>query len=131
MFLDLDGFKLVNDTFGHNIGDELLRTIASRLLVLVRESDIVARLGGDEFIFVVDNTTQKEEVLELAERIISSIKDPIEINGHHLQVGSSIGISMFPDDGGTSKELIEKADQAMYKSKVLGQEAIHFYTSCS
>lgn len=131
MFLDLDGFKLVNDTFGHNIGDELLRTIASRLLVLVRESDIVARLGGDEFIFVVDNTTQKEEVLELAKRIISSIKDPIEINGHNLQVGSSIGISMFPDDGSTSKELIEKADHAMYKSKVPGQEAIHFYTSRS
>ena len=127
MFLDLDGFKLINDTFGHNIGDELLRVISTRLLVLVRESDIVARLGGDEFIFVVDNSIQEKEVLDLAERIINAIKEPLEINGNLLQVGASVGIAIFPDDAITATELIEKADCAMYKSKAPDQNAIHFY----
>jgi diguanylate cyclase (GGDEF)-like protein/PAS domain S-box-containing protein len=127
MFLDLNGFKLINDTFGHNIGDELLKVIASRLLEQVRQSDIVARLGGDEFIFVIDNPTQKEEVFSVAERIINSIKEPIKMDGNVLEVGVAIGISIFPDDGITSIELIEKADNAMYHSKVSEQNAIHFY----
>ena len=129
LFLDLDGFKLINDSFGHNIGDELLKVIASRLLELVRQSDIVARLGGDEFIFVVDNPKKKEEILHLAERIIEAIKKPIEVDSHSLQIGSSIGIAIFPEDGATCIELIEKADQAMYQSKASQQRSIHFYTS--
>jgi len=129
MFLDLNGFKLINDTFGHNIGDELLKVIASRLLERVRQSDIVARLGGDEFIFVVDNAVEEDEIVQLAERIISSIKESIEIDGNSLNVGSSIGIAMYPEDAMTSIELIEKADHAMYKSKSSMHNAIHFYDS--
>ena len=129
LFLDLDGFKLINVSFGHNIGDELLKVIASRLLELVRQSDIVVRLGGDEFIFVVDNPKKKEEILHLAERIIEAIKKPIEVDSHSLQIGSSIGIAIFPEDGATCIELIEKADQAMYQSKASQQRSIHFYTS--
>jgi diguanylate cyclase (GGDEF)-like protein/PAS domain S-box-containing protein len=129
MFLDLNGFKLINDTFGHNIGDELLKVIASRLLERMRQSDIVARLGGDEFIFVVDNAVEKDKIVQLAERIISSIKESIEIDGNSLNVGSSIGIAMYPEDAMTSIELIEKADHAMYKSKSSTHNAIHFYDS--
>ncbi|WP_245600368.1 diguanylate cyclase domain-containing protein [Psychromonas arctica] len=131
MFLDLDGFKLINDSFGHNTGDELLKVISSRLLDLVRQSDIVARLGGDEFIFVMDNPLHKEEILHLAERIINSIKEPIEIDDNHLQIGSSIGIAIYPDDATTSVDLIEKADHAMYQSKDPERSSIHFYESDS
>jgi len=129
LFLDLDGFKLINDSFGHNVGDELLKVIASRLLALLRQSDIVARLGGDEFIFVVDNPKKKEEIVHLAERIIEAIKKPIEVDTNSLQIGSSIGVAVFPEDGATCIELIEKADLAMYQSKASQQSFIHFYTS--
>lgn len=126
MFLDLDKFKLVNDTFGHSVGDELLKVVSNRLLALLRRSDIVARLSGDEFIFVVDNPQHKDEILHLAQRIISSISDPILIDNNTLNIGSSIGIAMYPSDAITSVDLIEKADQAMYKSKACGHNSIHF-----
>lgn len=129
LFLDLDGFKLINDTFGHNIGDELLKVISKRLLKLVRQSDIVARLGGDEFIFVVDNPKNEEEVSAFAERIIGAINETIKIDENNLQISSSVGMAIFPEDAKTSVELIEKADQAMYKSKASKESSIHFYRS--
>lgn len=127
MFLDLDGFKLINDTYGHNIGDELLKVISKRLLELVRQSDIVARLGGDEFVFVLNDPKEKDEVLHVAQRIISSINVPVELSGIELEIGASVGVSMFPDDGITSKDLIQKADQAMYASKASGRNSVHFF----
>lgn len=127
MFLDLDGFKLINDKFGHNVGDELLRVISNRLLELVRESDIVARLGGDEFVFVLNNPKAKDEVLLVAERLISALNEPVELFGITLEIGVSVGISMFPDDGLTSMDLIKKADKAMYASKASGKNAVHFF----
>ena len=129
MFLDLDKFKLVNDTFGHNVGDELLKVVSNRLLALLRRSDIVARLGGDEFIFVVDNPQQKDEILHLAERITKSISDPIQIDNHTFKVGASIGIAMYPQDAITTVGLIEKADQAMYKSKASKHNSIHYFST--
>lgn len=127
MFLDLDRFKLINDTFGHHIGDDLLKVTSKRLLELVRQSDIVARLGGDEFVFVLNNPKEKSEILQVAERIISAINEPVELSGITLEIGASVGISMFPEDGIKSMDLIEKADQAMYLSKASGRNLAHFF----
>ncbi|MFT6986375.1 MAG: diguanylate cyclase (GGDEF)-like protein/PAS domain S-box-containing protein [Psychromonas sp.] len=129
MFLDLDGFKLINDTFGHHIGDELLKVISKRLLELVRQSDVVARLGGDEFVFVLHDPKEKDEIVGVAERIISSLSKPVEVCGNLLEIGASIGISMFPDDGVKSIDLLKKADSAMYVSKTSDRNSIHFFKS--
>lgn len=128
MFLDLDGFKLVNDQFGHNIGDDLLKEVAKRLLALVRKSDTVARVGGDEFMFIFDNPTGRDEIQHVASRIISSINEPIEILGEELQIGASVGIALFPDDGQTCNDLIKNADTAMYAAKRSGKNNIRFFS---
>ncbi|WP_372739292.1 diguanylate cyclase domain-containing protein [Neptunomonas sp.] len=128
MFLDLDGFKLVNDQFGHNVGDDLLKEIAKRLLALIRKSDTVARVGGDEFMFIFDNPKGKDEIDYVANRIISSINEPIEILGNVLQIGASVGIAIFPADGHTCVELIKNADTAMYAAKRSGKNNISFFS---
>ncbi|WP_269764048.1 diguanylate cyclase domain-containing protein [Shewanella benthica] len=96
MFLDLDGFKLVNDQFGHNVGDELLKEVAKRLLALVRKSDTVARVGGDEFIFILNNPKGKDEITYVANRVVSSINEPMDILGEVLQIGTSVGMPCSP-----------------------------------
>jgi diguanylate cyclase (GGDEF)-like protein/PAS domain S-box-containing protein len=128
MFLDLDGFKLVNDQFGHNIGDDLLKVVAERLLTLVRQSDTVARIGGDEFIFMLNNPKSKEGVMYVANRVLNSINEPIEIRGEVHQIGTSIGIAIFPADGETSVELIKNADTAMYAAKSSGKNTVSFFS---
>jgi diguanylate cyclase (GGDEF)-like protein/PAS domain S-box-containing protein len=127
MFLDLDGFKLVNDQFGHNVGDDVLKEVAKRLLALVRQSDTVARVGGDEFIFILSNSKVKDEITHVANRVVSSINKPMEIHGEVLQIGASVGIAMFPTDGRTSADLINNADTAMYVAKGLGKNNISFF----
>jgi diguanylate cyclase (GGDEF)-like protein len=127
MFLDLDRFKFVNDTFGHVVGDDLLRVIARRLMALVRESDTVARLGGDEFVVNLNNPASKEEVICIANRIVASINEPMEIRGKTVQVGTSIGVAMFPSDGNTPDELLKNADTAMYAAKDAGRNTFHFF----
>ncbi len=127
MFLDLDRFKFVNDTFGHAVGDALLKAVAQRLLALVRQSDTVARLGGDEFVIKLDNPASKEEVAVIAARAISAINAPMEIGGKTVQVGTSIGIAVYPADGHTPIELIENADAAMYAAKDAGKNTFRFY----
>lgn len=129
MFLDLDGFKRVNDQFGHNVGDDLLKEVAKRLLGLVRESDTVARVGGDEFICILNNSQGKDEIMEVANRIVASMNEPIEILGKVLQIGVSIGIAVFPDDGRTSDALINNADTAMYAAKSLGKNNVSFFSA--
>lgn len=128
MFIDLDGFKLVNDQFGHNVGDDLLKEVAKRLLVLVRESDTVARVGGDEFIVVLNNPKEKDEIAYIANRVVSSINEPMEILGEVLHVGASVGIAIFPTDASTSADLIKNADTAMYAAKESGRNKIHFFS---
>ncbi|MCX6072730.1 MAG: diguanylate cyclase [Campylobacterales bacterium] len=128
MFIDLDGFKLVNDHFGHNVGDDLLKEVAKRLLALVRESDTVARVGGDEFIVVLNNPKEKDEIAYIANRVVSSINEPMEILGEVLHVGASVGIAIFPDDASTSVDLIKNADTAMYAAKESGRNKIHFFS---
>lgn len=127
MFLDLDRFKYVNDTFGHNVGDDLLKVVAQRLLTLVRQSDTVARLGGDEFVIQLRNPANRDEVAHIAHRIISVINEPMEFLGKAVQVGTSIGIAMFPADGHTPADLIKNADAAMYAAKGAGKNTFRFF----
>ena len=129
MFLDLDGFKLVNDQLGHNVGDDLLKDVARRLQALVRGSDTVARVGGDEFIFILNDPQGQDEITSVANRIVSSINEPVEVLGEVLQVGVSIGIAMFPADGHTSVNLIRNADTAMYAAKSSGTNSVRFYST--
>jgi len=129
IFLDLDRFKAVNDTLGHAIGDELLVVVAQRLQALVRQSDTVARIGGDEFVLKLDHPANHAEVLHVAARFIAIIKESIEIKGHALQVGVSIGIAMYPEHGATAGELIRHADAAMYAAKRSGRNAYRFLST--
>ena len=128
LFLDLDGFKLVNDQYGHNVGDELLKEVAKRLLGLVRQSDIVARLGGDEFIVVLNNPKGIEKITSIATSVVSSINEPMEILGEVHRVGASVGIALFPADASTCVDLIKNADTAMYVAKGSGRNKISFYS---
>lgn len=127
MFLDLDRFKVINDTFGHDVGDDLLRVVAQRLLGLVRQSDTVARLGGDEFVIKLINPASKDEVAQIANRIVAVINEPMEFHGKTVRIGTSIGIAMFPGDGRTPTELIKNADTAMYAAKGAGKNTFHFF----
>ena len=129
MFLDLDGFKLVNDQLGHKIGDDLLKNVAKRLLALVRKSDTVARVGGDEFIFILNSPRGRDEISQVANRIVSSINKPTEILGEVLQIGVSLGIATFPADGDTASDLIRHADSAMYAAKSQGKNNIRFFSA--
>ena len=128
LFLDLDGFKPVNDRFGHKVGDDLLKEVAKRLLCLVRQSDTVARLGGDEFVILLNNPAGKDEITTIADRVVSSINAPMEILGEALRIGASVGIAVFPADADTSVDLIKHADTAMYAAKDLGGNTISFYS---
>ena len=127
MFLDLDRFKVVNDTLGHAVGDELLIAVAGKLQALVRQSDTVARLGGDEFVIKLDNPANQDEVRHIADRVIAVINEPIEIGDHTVHVGASVGIAIFPSDGATAAELLKSADAAMYGAKRAGKNRYQFF----
>ncbi len=128
MFLDLDLFKRINDSLGHGVGDNVLIETARRLGHCVREGDTVARLGGDEFVVLLPEIDQAEDAAKLAERIIAQVKQPFQINDHELYVTTSVGIAVFPDDGGTAETLIKNADTAMYRAKDLGRNSFQLYT---
>ena len=117
LFLDLDGFKPVNDTHGHAMGDALLRVVASRLARNVREADTVSRLGGDEFACILHGLATPDRVGALSAKLRQAICKPCRIGDRMLQVGVSIGIALCPGDGTTSEELLLKADMAMYRAK--------------
>ncbi|RAU18608.1 hypothetical protein DN062_07510 [Nitrincola tibetensis] len=128
LFIDLDGFKPVNDTYGHEVGDELLIIIAARLKEIVRESDIVARMGGDEFLILLEESSESEHCHEVASQLISLLSQPIIIREHQVTVSASIGISRSPENGHGLSELIRKADQAMYEAKSKGRANYVCYT---
>jgi diguanylate cyclase (GGDEF)-like protein len=125
--LDLDRFKVVNDTLGHPIGDGLLRAVAERLQACVREGDSVARLGGDEFAIILLNLIEPAAVDALATRIIEAIGNSYEIDGHQLSIGTSIGIALAPADGAAPYDLLKKADTALYGAKANGRGTSCFY----
>ena len=126
MFLDLDNFKTINDTMGHRVGDELLRTITRRLTGLLDEKDIIARMGGDEFIVVQQESTP-QKARHLAEQIRQAVSRPMDIDLLKIQVTTSIGIALFPDDAVTTTNLLKYADSAMYMAKESGRNTIQFY----
>lgn len=128
MFLDLDNFKLVNDTLGHDVGDELLKVVAGRLLAAVRAMDTVCRQGGDEFIIVLPEITQPEDAGVVANKIINAINEPVTLSENSLQITISIGIAVYPVNGtDDAKELMKKADIAMYEGKMNGRNRFSFY----
>ena len=121
MFLDLDGFKLVNDTWGHGVGDQVLNTVSSRLLGLLRPSDTVARLGGDEFVILLDNPDSRGSVGLVASRVIQEINAPMSFDGNTVHVGTSVGIAFFQNDVASPEALLKRADDAMYAAKAAGK----------
>ncbi|ACL71981.1 putative bifunctional diguanylate cyclase/phosphodiesterase [Thioalkalivibrio sulfidiphilus] len=130
LFLDLDRFKVVNDSLGHAYGDELLRQVSDRLRRRLREEDTLARWGGDEFIVLVDEVDDPQGLSLLAEGILAELAEPYRLsNGQEVFVGGSIGISLYPQDGRSAEQLIMKADTAMYQAKDQGRSNYQFYTS--
>lgn len=121
LFIDLDGFKTVNDTLGHAMGDHLLKEVAQRLRANIRESDTVARMGGDEFTVILNNIQDIESTSGMAIKIIDAINQPIEFGGNTGHVGASIGIAIYPDHANSINSLINAADSAMYKAKAGGK----------
>lgn len=129
LFLDLDRFKIINDTLGHQVGDELLREVACRLSRVVRETDFVSRLGGDEFIVVLAGINSTADAALVASKIIAALAEPIEANGHELHTSPSIGISIFPDDGPDADMIMKHADTAMYHAKAAGRNNYQFFAA--
>ena len=128
MFVDLDKFKIINDTLGHATGDELLRTVAAHLKQCVRASDTVARLGGDEFVLLLDNPLGRNTPAVIAERIAARLGEPVMLGGQEHVVTGSIGISMYPEDGTKAEALLRQADIAMYRAKEAGRNSFQFFT---
>ena len=130
-FMDLDGFKPVNDTFGHETGDALLIEIARRILSISRATDTVARLGGDEFVLLFPEILGEEECRHMLERIMEAIKQPLYVNDHEMQISASIGIAIYPEDVNDGESLIRHADQAMYIAKQMGRNRMHFFDAAN
>lgn len=126
-FLDLDGFKKVNDTLGHGHGDLLLKEVAARLLRSIRSSDVLARIGGDEFTFILNNIDLRVNASLVANKILTVLSEPFDLDGQICHIGGSIGISFYPDDSDTSESLIKQADDAMYLAKKSGKNTCRFY----
>jgi diguanylate cyclase (GGDEF)-like protein/PAS domain S-box-containing protein len=128
LFLDLDGFKQINDTLGHEIGDGLLQSVAKRLVESVRRSDTVSRQGGDEFVLLLSRVDAAEDAAASVQKVIKALSTPLDVAGHRLAVTASIGLSMYPDDGQDADTLIRHADVAMYRAKERGRNVYQFYT---
>ncbi|HQT25876.1 MAG TPA: diguanylate cyclase, partial [Burkholderiales bacterium] len=126
-FMDLDGFKPVNDTFGHAVGDLLLVEVAKRMVGISRPTDTVARLGGDEFVLIFSSVYDEEDCRQLLYRIMEAIGQPFEISGQFIRISASIGVAMYPDDVTDGDNLLRHADQAMYIAKQSGRNRIHFF----
>jgi len=127
-FVDLDNFKHINDSFGHEAGDAVLREVAARLRASMREEDTVARLGGDEFVLVIAEPPDAAQLANLVERIRQSVSAPIVVGDKEILPGASIGVSMFPQDGRKVDEVMRAADAAMYHAKTLGRNNVQFYS---
>ncbi|MCU7837720.1 MAG: EAL domain-containing protein [gamma proteobacterium symbiont of Taylorina sp.] len=126
-YLDLDGFKPINDRYGHDIGDQLLKIIAGRLNKTLREGDTLARIGGDEFVMLLTGLSTIQECEEVIHRVLDTINNPVEIENHGIHVTASIGITVFPTDNTDLDSLLRHADQAMYQAKAAGKSVFHFY----
>ncbi|MDR7238783.1 PAS domain S-box protein [Neobacillus drentensis] len=128
MYMDMDNFKQINDTMGHDAGDELLKQFSNRVKSHLRESDILARQGGDEFTILLSEILKEEDALKVAERIVTSLQEPWQIDEHIFQTTSSVGIAFYPKDGITCQILMKHADIALYKAKAIGKNNIKVYS---
>ncbi len=129
LFLDLDRFKVINDSLGHNIGDQLLQAVAARVQSCVRDSDTVARLGGDEFTLLLPELTHAEDAALVAQKILEAVRYPFHIEGREFYITTSIGISVFPEDGPDAEALIKSADTAMYQAKEQGRDNYQLFNA--
>jgi diguanylate cyclase (GGDEF)-like protein/PAS domain S-box-containing protein len=129
LYMDLDNFKGINDSFGHPFGDRLLQVVADRLTICIRSEDTVARLGGDEFTIIAENITHSYDAAVVAHRVLDSLSKPFAIEGHEIFTTASIGISLYPDHGNDVHVLIKNADTAMYHAKKIGRNKYEFYDS--
>ncbi len=127
MFLDLDRFKVINDTLGHSVGDLLLQEAALRLKGCVREGDTVSRQGGDEFVVLLPEIADEEDVYAVAQKLLNAIAQSFMLDGHELHVSASIGVSFYPNDGADAETLMKNADVAMYRAKEMGRNNYQFY----
>lgn len=128
MFIDLDGFKGINDSFGHHLGDQFLQEIALRLKQVAREVDFIARLGGDEFCIILNNITDEASVADVAKRCLQKISKPLILGNHTISPSASIGVALFPKDGRSEPELLKAADTAMYLAKQTGKQRYIFFS---
>ena len=129
MFIDLDGFKVINDSLGHSQGDMILQKIAERMRQVSRESDVFARFGGDEFTCLISNIKSASDIIPFVEKLLQAIDTPVTVKGITLHITASIGISIYPDNGDDAETLIKHADNAMYKAKDDGRNTYQFFTS--
>ena len=128
LFIDLDGFKLINDTHGHNAGDALLAELAARLRNTLREGDVIGRMGGHEFVVLIEEFTEVSQVAEVAKKLLDTVTRPFVLHGQSCQVTASLGISIYPDDGSDAQTLLKNADMAMYLVKQQGKNSFRFYS---
>jgi diguanylate cyclase (GGDEF)-like protein len=128
LFFDLDHFKHINDTLGHDVGDALLRSVAARVTWCLREVDTIARMGGDEFTIILSNVSGPREAAEVADRVMHAISQPVTIDGHEIVISASIGISLFPSDGENAETMVKNADAAMYRAKENGKNNYQFHS---
>ncbi|MCM3630136.1 PAS domain S-box protein [Paenibacillus glycanilyticus] len=129
MYMDMDRFKYINDSLGHAVGDQLLISIAKRLKEQIRENDFVARMGGDEFTVILPHIRDNNSAVEVAKRIIENIREPFYMEAYELFITTSVGISIYPDDGDDSSTLMKNADSALYRAKELGKNSYQIFTS--
>jgi diguanylate cyclase (GGDEF)-like protein len=129
LFIDLDNFKIVNDSLGHSAGDELLKTVAGRMVDCIRATDTVVRLGGDEFVVLLLDQPKSPDIISSAvQKLRAVIAQTVQLEGHDLRVTSSIGIANYPIDGTNAEALLANADAAMYRAKEIGRDNFQFYT---
>ena len=127
LFIDLDGFKSINDTLGHAAGDEVLRLVAARFKTAIRESETIARYGGDEFCILVHPLPGTAAAAKVAERLLAALQAPLEVSGQNMRITPSIGIAFFPDDAKDASGLVRAADSAMFRAKASGKNALRFF----
>ena len=127
LFIDLDNFKKINDSMGHDTGDEVLVQVTKRLQNCIRTSDTLARLGGDEFIIILDEIKDEDLAIHLAQKLVQAMTEPLHVQGEDIYLTNSVGISIFPEDGSNANSLLKNADAAMYKAKDDGKNRYQFY----